>query len=64
MQQEVTTLDEIEKEQKGCRIQIPLFFDMVGDHVVSRSLAILLVFLLFAFTALVLLGGTVPVSYA
>ena len=50
-------------QKKGCKIQVPLFFDMVGDNVVSRSLSILLVFLLFAFTALVILGGTIPVTF-
>jgi len=42
---------------KTKKCKLPILLDLVGDHVVSRTLTVLIFFLVFVFTTFLIVGG-------
>jgi len=51
----ILLLTFMETKQKRCKI--PILLDLVGDHVVSRTLTALIFFLVFVFTTFLIIGA-------
>ena len=57
----MTTKESKILEQRGCKMDYPYLLDFLTDNVMSRSLSMLISFLIFAFTVFVIVGSSDPI---
>ena len=50
-------------KQRTCQMDYPYLLDLVTDNVMSRTLTMLITFLLFAFTVFVIVGSSDAVHF-